>query len=991
METLVHPASRFLKRTAMVRVAHKYMPGEAPEEERIATFAARHHTLDYLTKILRDQVSSRTLNSALITGPRGAGKTTLVLMLVHRIEHDEALRRAWLPVRFAEELPGVTSLRDLLSEALRIQTEDGVAGAREWHEKAEAEDNDDQSLEIAALGLRQIAQTQQRRFLFFVENLDLVFDRGLDEQEEAHLRRLLMDDPFFMILGTAVRLFPQLTDYEKAFFNYFNEVSLPRLDDREVEELLLKRAEYHNNDIFKQRYAQNRPSIRAISRLTGGNPRLVTDLYEIFSEHRIEPVVSLLRKTIDELTPLLKDVLEGLTPQQGKVLDALMRRGGSASPSEIAGAARLGLNTVTTQLTRLREAQLVEVHGGGKGRKAYYIVPDQLFCTWHQMRYLRPNRRRIELIVEFLRVCFDEEDRLAHLRELLAQRAQAGSDRSVTAEYFAASLIATDHERLASELAVQSWLDEGRMAEAAFALAEFDSDEALPADKKKYAAYAHAELGRWLEEHGGEEKAEAAYREALRIDPNNTDAQFNLALILARGGEEAKAILLWTSVISYPTTHLQVVARSLFNRGVAKSQLSNTQGAIDDYSAILQLEDAPVDQVADSLLNRGVTKGQQGDTQGAIDDFSAVLQLEAAPVDQIAKSLLNRGVTKGQQGDTQGAIDDFSAVLQLEDAPVDQIARSLFSRGVAKGRQGDTQGAIDDYSAVLQLVDAPVDQVARSLFSRGVTKGQQGDTQGAIDDYSAVLQLEAAPVDQIAKSLVNRAITMGQPGDTQGAIDDYSAVLQLEDAPVDQIAISLVNRGVTKGRQGDTQGEIDDYSAVLQLEDAPVDQIDPCQASPRVGRATLRAKSTTIPPFSNWRMLRSIRLPYPSSTEASPRVGRATLRAKSTTIPPFSNWRMLRSIRLPYPSSTEASPRVGRATLRAKSTTIPPSSNWWMLPSINLPNPSSTVALLRVGWLTPRAQSTTFPPSLGTKRYNRNRQHKRCSSEAGNDFMQANR
>ncbi len=808
----------------MVRVAHKYMPGEAPEEERIATFAARHHTLDYLTKILRDQVSSRTLNSALITGPRGAGKTTLVLMLVHRIEHDEALRRAWLPVRFAEELPGVTSLRDLLSEALRIQTEDGVAGAREWHEKAEAEDNDDQSLEIAALGLRQIAQTQQRRFLFFVENLDLVFDRGLDEQEEAHLRRLLMDDPFFMILGTAVRLFPQLTDYEKAFFNYFNEVSLPRLDDREVEELLLKRAEYHNNDIFKQRYAQNRPSIRAISRLTGGNPRLVTDLYEIFSEHRIEPVVSLLRKTIDELTPLLKDVLEGLTPQQGKVLDALMRRGGSASPSEIAGAARLGLNTVTTQLTRLREAQLVEVHGGGKGRKAYYIVPDQLFCTWHQMRYLRPNRRRIELIVEFLRVCFDEEDRLAHLRELLAQRAQAGSDRSVTAEYFAASLIATDHERLASELAVQSWLDEGRMAEAAFALAEFDSDEALPADKKKYAAYAHAELGRWLEEHGGEEKAEAAYREALRIDPNNTDAQFNLALILARGGEEAKAILLWTSVISYPTTHLQVVARSLFNRGVAKSQLSNTQGAIDDFSAVLQLEDAPVDQIARSLFSRGVAKGRQGDTQGAIDDYSAVLQLVDAPVDQVARSLFSRGVTKGQQGDTQGAIDDYSAVLQLEAAPVDQIAKSLVNRAITMGQPGDTQGAIDDYSAVLQLEDAPVDQIAISLVNRGVTKGRQGDTQGEIDDYSAVLQLEDAPVDQIAISLVNRGVTKGRQGDTQGEIDDYSAVLQLVDAPVDQFAKSLVNRGLAKSRLADTEGAIDDFSAVLRYEKVQPEQ-----------------------------------------------------------------------------------------------------------------------------------------------------------------------
>jgi len=162
----------------MPLIAHKYMPAEIDEEELKATFAARQHTLDYLVKSLRDQAGAETLTSYLITGPRGAGKTTIVLMLCLRIAEDERLAAAWLPVRFPEELPGVTSLRDLLAEALHVMAEDGVADAAELHKKVAAEMDDEQSLELAVGGLRQIAERQGRRLVLFVENLDLVAGAG---------------------------------------------------------------------------------------------------------------------------------------------------------------------------------------------------------------------------------------------------------------------------------------------------------------------------------------------------------------------------------------------------------------------------------------------------------------------------------------------------------------------------------------------------------------------------------------------------------------------------------------------------------------------------------------------------------------------------------------------------------------------------------------------------------------------------------------------
>ena len=53
------------------------------------------------------------------------------------------------------------------------------------------------------------------------------------------------------------------------------------------------------------------------------------------------------------------------------------------------------------------------------------------------------------------------------------------------------------------------------------------------------------------------------------------------------------------------------------------------------------MEDAPADQRAKALNNRGVSKGQAGDSEGAIADFNAVIEMEDAPADQRAYACAN--------------------------------------------------------------------------------------------------------------------------------------------------------------------------------------------------------------------------------------------------------------------------------------------------------------------------------------------------------------
>jgi Cdc6-like AAA superfamily ATPase len=442
----------------MSLVAHKYTPTEMSDQELEATFAAREHTVNLLVKALRQQIDKGTLSSYVITGPRGAGKSTIIQMVNLRIRQDAELSAAWIPVRFPEEQFDILSLRDLLAAVLRILAKQGYAPAQTWLDRVEAEPNEEQSEQLAITGLRQTARQTGKRFILFIENLDQLLDEHLDDRMKGTLRRLLMSDPFMMIMGSTVHLTDALKTYDEAFFNYFGRISLDRLDAEQVSELLRKRAAYDGNERFLRELPRQQAKVKTLVHLTGGNPRFVLMLYELLSLQQVATIVQQLQRLVDELTPLLKDEMERLPPQQRKIIHALMDRGGTAQPSEIAGPTRLPLNAVTTQLKRLKDAQIVEVLGGGKGRAANYTVPDKLFSLWYQMRYLGRNRRRIELFVEVLHVWFAADERMESLRKLTASQTpgapQALYDAAVTSEYSGVIKVAgTPKEQVATALA----------------------------------------------------------------------------------------------------------------------------------------------------------------------------------------------------------------------------------------------------------------------------------------------------------------------------------------------------------------------------------------------------------------------------------------------------------------------------------------------------------------------------------------------------------
>jgi tetratricopeptide (TPR) repeat protein len=676
-----------------------YDPWETPPEERKARFVGREALLERLLSRIAEQEGHRTVQHYLLLGPRGIGKTTLLLTLRDRIRESPTLSARWFCVQLREEEYFIRTLRDLLELVLRALAEDeDLPDATEVAEQVHQEKREERSLAVAVEGLRSLAARHGRRILLLIDNFDRLFPATAAgrrktrpaENEFRAFRKLLSKESFLMVVGASVRLFEEIAAYDQAFFNFFSPVEIPNLSEDEICELLRKCAELEKNTAFLAQFEAQRDKVRAITYLTGGNPRLVLMLYDVLRHREMTPVVEALRETVGGLTPLLKHVLDDMPRQQSKTLDALVRLRGAAPPNEIASMARLPLNVVTAQLGRLKEARFVVVEGEGKGRPATYRVSDPMFHTWYQMRYLRPAGRRIELFVEFIRAWFSVEERRQFLDELWrvlgdngsrGLRGYASQEASLAIRHYAFALEDKGERQEHIGRLADAYVEAGKWREAAMLLAE--SAEPAAMTERQYECAAYRLLGDRMLEKGRHSEAIAAYRDALNKELGDVEAILGLGVCLESAGEHARAASEFQRVIDLPGAPAKWVAVALVSRGVARGSLGDGQGAIADYTAAVDLPGAPAIAVAMALVNRGIAKRSLEDGQGAIADYTAAVDLPGAPADQLARALVNRGFAFVAEGDQNQALSDFQSAADMPGVSLELRGSAVLGSGAA--------------------------------------------------------------------------------------------------------------------------------------------------------------------------------------------------------------------------------------------------------------------------------------------------------------------
>jgi len=410
---------------------YKYNPAQCSPEELDATFVARQGVLDMILDDLRARVSAPVNQHFLVTGPRGIGKTNLLLLIRHAVTADRALSAAYVAIQTAEEEYSISSLRDFFGKALSLLVEvEPDESLEKSVESVDCTDDDEQAADIAIGALKGFCQRAGRKILLLVDNLDLILgDQLTDDAQIGRLRDVLMNDSFLVLVGAAPTHFKEVSGYDRPFYNFFKPIDLEDLSAEQTAHLLRKRAEWDDNRAILDRFEELKPRLNAVHHLAGGNPRLALMLYQLYTGTELPEVRAALQMLLDDLTPYYKARLERLAPQQRKVMDTFARLGRPATPTELAAEARLPVNQINSILNRLRELGFVSVPPQKRRKTTLYIVSERVFRIWHQMRFSTAGRRRLQFLVQFIRIWYSAQEWAAEADRLMGEYRSAASEK----------------------------------------------------------------------------------------------------------------------------------------------------------------------------------------------------------------------------------------------------------------------------------------------------------------------------------------------------------------------------------------------------------------------------------------------------------------------------------------------------------------------------------------------------------------------------------
>jgi tetratricopeptide (TPR) repeat protein len=395
----------------MHRPPIKHNPAFLADADLARAFVVRHDDLALIVRVVRDN-NSDSNQHILVTGPRGIGKTMLVHRVALGVQEDDGLRQSWYPLLFAEESYEVGSAGEFWLEALfHLARQTGDEAWQRAYNELKREPVEDRLRERALAQLMDFADRQGKRLLLVVENLNQILGDQISDDDAWKLRHTLMHEPRLMLLATATTHLDLAENTHKAMFEMFKTHALQPLNDEECQ------AVWHSvtgSDLGPRR-------IRAVSILTGGNPRLLAIISHFGARLSFAELMAGMTGMVDEHTDYFKSHLDALPPTERKAYVALADLWDPVTAREVAAASRLDVSKVSSLLGRLVGRGAV-VEAPGKGRTKRYQVAERMYNIYYLMRRRGSPSERVRAVVQFM-VRFYEEKELVEVTRRLAEEA----------------------------------------------------------------------------------------------------------------------------------------------------------------------------------------------------------------------------------------------------------------------------------------------------------------------------------------------------------------------------------------------------------------------------------------------------------------------------------------------------------------------------------------------------------------------------------------
>jgi tetratricopeptide (TPR) repeat protein len=210
-------------------------------------------------------------------------------------------------------------------------------------------------------------------------------------------------------------------------------------------------------------------------------------------------------------------------------------------------------------------------------------------------------------------------------------------------------------------------------------------------------------------------------------------------------------------------TAFSVYAQSgdeLFNRAAQKYHTKDYEGAVADYSRIIESGDGPV---IESYGFRGVSRYRLNQLNAAVHDLDDALERD----ENYDIAYNNRGVVLFAANEVEYAREDFQSALSIDG----NYATAYNNLGLVAFRRKNYENAIQYFQLAIRSYPA----YAQAYNNLGAALEELGETEEALDAYSDAI--EAYP--QYALALYNRGSLRLASKNKGGACEDLKKAAEL--------------------------------------------------------------------------------------------------------------------------------------------------------------------------------------------------------------------
>lgn len=406
----------------MEKQVRKYNPGFLTAEELVDSFCVRTAEFDLILEALRESTGNSNSHQIVI-GPRGSGKTTLVLRVVAEVNRDTDLRSKWFPIIFAEESYEIATcgefwLRCLERLAHQAPREGGAVDLRLALEEFRSVQDDRTLADRCLAAVLDFADSQGKRLVLIVENLNTMFTDIGDPEVGWQLRKTLQDEPRILLLGSATARFEEIDNASRALYDLFQVHTLRRLTPEACATLWKS---VSGRDIDER-------VVRSLQILTGGNPRLLVIVAQFGARLSFRELMKDLLNLVDDHTEYFRSHLEALSPQERRVYVALAILWKPATAKQVSDRARIPTSQCSSLLGRLVQRGGVVLSGGTRHRREYYLA-ERMYNIYYLLRASRGTDSVVEALVRFMASYYSPTE-LGGIRERIAEEATRADTRT---------------------------------------------------------------------------------------------------------------------------------------------------------------------------------------------------------------------------------------------------------------------------------------------------------------------------------------------------------------------------------------------------------------------------------------------------------------------------------------------------------------------------------------------------------------------------------